>query len=101
MAQHNGIGAQAGRVAIGVLRWFLPVTIQDGHFAPVDVEEFRKVRFRSLNRLLMGLVLTVGLGEAARYGGYPVMYWVLAVPAGVLAMLFGMWLMFMNLCGRK
>lgn len=100
MAQHNGIGTQAGRATLRVLRWFLPFRIEDGRFAPVDVTEFQKTRFRSLNRILMGMVLAVGLGEAARYGGYPVLYWVLSAPAGVFAMLFGMWVTFVAHYGR-
>ena len=101
MKRQSGFGAEAGRAMLRVLRWFLPFHLVDGRFAPLDAEEFRKVRFRSLNRLLMGLSLTVGLGEAARYGGYAVVYWVMAVPAGVLAMMFGMWLSFVTLHGRK
>ena len=95
------VGREIAVGCLHILRWFLPFTMADGHFAPLDAEAFRKVRFRSLNRILMGLVLTVGLGEAARYGGYAVMYWIMTVPAGVLAMLLGMWLMFTTLYGRK
>lgn len=101
MKRQGGFGAEVGHRALRVLRWFLPFTIADGHFAPLDAAAFQKTRFRSLNRILMGLVLTVGLGQAARYGGYMVMYWVMTVPAGVLAMLLGIWLMFMTLYGRK
>ena len=95
------VGREIAAGCLRILRWFLPFTMADGHFAPLDADAFRKARFRSLNRILMGLVLTVGLGEAARYGGYAAMYWVMTVPAGVLAMLLGMWLMFMTLTGRK
>lgn len=101
MKQQDGLGALVGRWLLRILRWFLPFTITDGHFSPADAEEFQKVRFRSLNRILMGLSLTVGLGEAAKYGGYHVLYWVLTAPAGVLALLFGMWLSFVTLHGRK
>ena len=93
-----GTGWAAGAAR---LRWFLPFTIEDGHFAPVDAKEFHKVRFRSLNRILMGLSLTVGCGEAAKYSGHAALYWLLTVPAGVLALLFGMWLSFVTIHGRK
>ena len=101
MKRQSGFGAEVGHRALRVLRWFLPFTMEDGHFAPLDMAAFRKTRFRSLNRILMGLVVTVGLGEAAKYGGYHVLYWVLTAPAGVLALLFGMWLSFVTLHGRK
>ncbi len=101
MKRQGGFGVEAWRATLRVLRWFLPFRIEDGRFAPVDAEEFQKVRFRSLNRLLMGLSLTVGGGEAAKFGGHQVLYWVLTVPAGVLALLFGMWLSFVTMHGRK
>lgn len=101
MKEQRGFGGLAAQMAMGVLRWFLPLTIQDGRFAPVDAEVFQKTRFRSLNRILMGMVLTVGLGEAARYAGYAVLYWVLTAPAGVLALLLGAWLSFMTFYRRQ
>ncbi|MDA8119289.1 MAG: hypothetical protein M0Z85_04400 [Gammaproteobacteria bacterium] len=101
MKKQRGFGSLVGQRILGILRWFLPFRIEDGHFVPADAEEFQKVRFRSLNRILMGLVLTVGGGEAARYGGHVTLYWVLTAPAGVFALLFGTWLMFMALYGRK
>ena len=101
MKKQHGLWSLVGQRVLGVLRWFLPFTVTDGHFAPLDFEAFQKVRFRSLNRILMGLVVTMGLGEAARYGGHATLYWVLTVPAGVFALLFGMWLSFMTMYGRK
>lgn len=101
MKRQSGLGAEVGHRALRVLRWFLPFTMEDGHFAPLDMAAFPKTRFRSLNRILMGLVVTVGLGEAAQHGGYAVVYWLMAVPAGVLALLFGMWLSFVTMHGRK
>ena len=74
MKRQGGFGVLVGQRALRVLRWFLPFTIADGHFAPVDAAAFQKARFRFLNRILMGLVVSVGLGEAARYRGYGVMY---------------------------
>ena len=101
MTQHKGMIAQTGRATLRVLHRFLPLRIADGRFAPVDAGEFQKTPFRFLNRILMGMVLTVGLGEAARYGGYAALYWILTVPAGILAMLFGAWLSFMTFYRRQ
>ncbi len=95
------VGREIAAGCLRILRWFLPLTIQDGYCAPLDVGEFRRYRFRYLNRVLMGVVLLFGLHYAARDAGYFWMSVALMVPLGVLGLILGMLITFWLLYARR
>lgn len=94
-ADKNGAGES---LAMRVARWFVP--FERTPVGLVPDEDFCAHKWRYANRVAMGAVVSIAAVEIAKYSGFVVLHYVLMVPMGAVAILFGMWLSFSVSCGR-